>query len=695
MNYIYDIYKDKNGFIKQDGCYYLKCESCKLNTECNPVDTEIELDTKYLYYKTADQKNCPFRNYNITLFKRNSRWVADGIRSDYKKWTSEIPVFISAPTGKGKNHFIENKLLRYVEELNIPNPNKSVLLLSNRIALRLQIKKRIENKFPFVKIKSYQELLDYIDSPYFTLNYLYVIIDECHFFTSDSIFNPDTDTILNSIVEMFINSIRVYMTATPFDCLEFICEKEDIVTYRQIRELEDEQEKEKQLIELIDSIDDEDSLFRKDDFDDPRFVELTGDNQFRLENIEDFNRDCEDKRRVLLNKTMYYYHFDRDYSFLDIKYFTNYDELYPRIAESGEKWLIFIDSESECKKVKEKLIHPESGYHFKEDDIFVMSAEIKRNAEYKNDDENKKISESYQYIIDNEKFKQKILITTSVLDNGINLKDSELSNIVISDMNKAKCLQMLGRIRVKNGEMITLYLKRFDSEFIVNRIKDLDEIKYIYYDYDMGNRRHKLFSESSAYKQMDFYNKYYNGKVDDWENAKHLFGRSREFPAHVTPNKIARSLIQMMTEKYESILSEMQESDNNHSFLSGQKYLEYQLGWFNQIYETENDLTYMKMTGFSDYLESLLDREINNEKNKFAIEFQEKFCDVYGHRTKAKGFSSDENTTETIRDGYGKNKINDVLKVLYEKGQINISMEIYTDKVSGSWKFRKISDESE
>ena len=43
-----------------------------------------------------------------------------------------------------------------------------------------------------------------------------------------------------------------------------------------------------------------------------------------------------------------------------------------------------------------------------------------------------------------------VLITTSVLDNGVNLTD--INNIVVSDMSKVKCLQMVGRARVGGKE---------------------------------------------------------------------------------------------------------------------------------------------------------------------------------------------------------------------------------------------------
>ena len=62
-----------------------------------------------------------------------------------------------------------------------------------------------------------------------------------------------------------------------------------------------------------------------------------------------------------------------------------------------------------------------------------------------------------------------VLITTSVLDNGVNL--TGINNIVVSDMERVKCLQMLGRARVSDADdRKTLYVQRFDCPYVQKRI---------------------------------------------------------------------------------------------------------------------------------------------------------------------------------------------------------------------------------
>lgn len=209
---------------------------------------------------------CPMEMFD--LVECGNKWVADGIGDDFKvdikfdckseqfrigksspqkriynnKWEQRQPVFISAQTGNGKNHFIENGLLKFIRELNYQNKtNFKILILSNRRALTEQTKDRLKNGTAddgkiynygdYVDIMPYHSLLDKIEylkqvQTQGKSKNLFVICDEAHFFTSDAAFNPDTEKILEAIVNIFQDTIRVYMTATPYECLEYIQKKE-------------------------------------------------------------------------------------------------------------------------------------------------------------------------------------------------------------------------------------------------------------------------------------------------------------------------------------------------------------------------------------------------------------------------------------------------------------------------------------
>ena len=87
-------------------------------------------------------------------------------------------------------------------------------------------------------------------------------------------------------------------------------------------------------------------------------------------------------------------------------------------------------------------------------------------------DANSKKEPIYQEIVKNERLNKDtyVLISTSVLDNGVNL--TGIKNIVVSDMDKSKCMQMVGRARVSDiNDRKTLYMKRFCADEADKRIK--------------------------------------------------------------------------------------------------------------------------------------------------------------------------------------------------------------------------------
>lgn len=504
------------------------------------------------------------------------------------RWEPLQPVFISAQTGQGKNYFIENTLIPYVRELNCKEKTSyKILILSNRLALKQQIKNRLDGNDDlndeeghiysygeYADVMTYQSLLHkeknlekrqkIADS-----RYIYVICDEAHFFTSDAMFNPHTHKILQTIVRLFQDAVRVYMSATPYECLEYIikCESEE-------RE--------------------------------------------HL-NIEKYGHD---QSKWKYGK-MLFYHFKRDYSYLDVKTYSSINELYDEIVESvvrrKEKWIIFIDDKEKCVKEKdklEKLVKDKESKKKDGEDTRTdkdNEAEKKDGEDAKTDkdneakkkvervysvDANSKKEPIYQEIVKNEKLNKDtyVLISTSVLDNGVNL--TGIKNIVVSDMDKSKCLQMVGRARVsEDGKHKTLYVKRSCTDDADKKIESLMRQQDAYYSYglaydELGNAQH--IENYDGYK---FLNKYYDGKEEDWRDAKHWFGRPFiNATTKLYLNEIAKSLVEKLIPKYQYILDEMEEEKNEQQSQEsgkriGQKYLEYQLSWFGKKYCANDDIT--------------------------------------------------------------------------------------------------------
>jgi hypothetical protein len=549
-------------------------------------------------------------------FKINTTDYSAKMKSEPDKWEPNQPVFISAQTGQGKNYFIENVLLPYVRELNISKKTKhKVLIISNRIALKRQIENRIKGNDDqndededgkiyyygeYADVLMYQGILKNIprlkkiqEKENRTSRYIYVICDEAHFFTSDAMFNPYTDRILSAMVDIFKNAIRVYMTATPYDCLKFIEEYEN-----------------KNNNKIYPSI---------------------------------------------------LYHFNRDYSYLSITCYSEIDELFGRIVksvnENKEKWLIFIDDKEKCRTVKEKL------KEYGKEKGLPMIVEDKTSTKEKIlvVDTYSKRDEGCREIVLKEELNEHtyVLISTSVLDNGVNLNG--IHNIVISDISKVKSLQMVGRARVKDAnDKKTLYIKRFDEKYVERRLDGFEEQRNTYHDYDTAGISYSLLM------------KYYNDKTKNWENAKHWFRRDKNKPNELYPNEIARSLAEKSVLKYKSILEEMRKTDDGQKY-TGQRYLEYQMSWFGKKYDEENDIT---VTGdnkakekFTGFLESYVGKKLLKENDNREKE-QEKFCKEFT-RLCDEAFGRQDKNKDRM---YSLDKMNKILK------NYNVPYEVKSDR---------------
>lgn len=568
--------------------------------------------------------------------------VTDGIGDHYrvetrKDYTMEIvtgtldrweplqPVFISAQTGRGKNFFIENTLIPYVRELNYKNnTSQRILILSNRLALRQQIKNRLneeddptDERYPYgeyADVMTYQSLLrqeHHLNKKQKKAHsrYIYVICDEAHFFTSDAMFNPYTAEILSAIVRLFQDAIRVYMSATPYECLEYI-------------------------------------------------IKYEREYHSRLS----FNRGQEKDKSI----PMAFYHFERDYSYLDVKAYSSIAELYEQIVKSvnkqketdREKWLIFIDDKEKGATVKRQLLEYEKNYAKEHGGSQVLSG---ADEEAEQDEEStgskattrarpilvanagSKTEEAYMSMVKNEELGNGtyVLITTSVLDNGVNLKG--INNVVVSDMAKVKCLQMVGRARISGeDDRKTLYIKRFGGGEVWNRLKNFDRQKEAYHRYNLayGESRDLLRSRT---KDIDnFINKYYHGSGDDWRDAEHWFGHPIKSPTELYFNEIAKSLLDGLVSRYQFIYNEMIEegpTKDDKDIIregmnrSGQKYLEYELSWFGKSYCVDDDLTFADKDkgkkALVAFLESYADSGTEIADQADRIKFQADFTELY------------------------------------------------------------------
>ena len=392
-------------------------------------------------------------------------WLSDALALEIRTWDIKTPVFISAQTGTGKNTFIQKKLLKKVFDDNVEhNSSYKILLLSNRVALNRQSKyqyaqylheltgddwyRRIFKErtieginsltdFGIITICSYhqlyeQELLD-------KQEYKYVVCDECHFFTSDAKFNEKTDEILQYIISKGKNSIRIYMSATPETVFEAIIRAE--MEWIECRFAELEKKSERRRPDIIEQFNIRQSY--------PNPADI----------ISNINRNIDSQLRrekSALKMTIFFYYMSRNYGYIEEIYtYKTHEELAEVINASKDKWMIFV-SKLPLTDTKDPL-----------NNLNKRTVQLSRNMISTDE----KAKDVYDLLVEKEHFEEDVLITTSLLDNGINICDKKLKNVVIEVFDRTEFIQMLGRVRIGKDDKINLYVREYTTDEIKKFLK--------------------------------------------------------------------------------------------------------------------------------------------------------------------------------------------------------------------------------
>lgn len=143
-----------------------------------------------------------------------------------------------------------------------------------------------------------------------------------------------------------------------------------------------------------------------------------------------------------------------NFDFINKLYFFNNESTLERIIkdlleETTDKAIIFMNNAEKAYRLFDK---------FKNFSVFNCS---KNNSKYYKKVDKDKI----ENILNNETFEERLLITTTAMDSGINLIDNKLKHILINgvfDIDNVK--QMIGRKRLQNDkEYINVYLSNFTN----------------------------------------------------------------------------------------------------------------------------------------------------------------------------------------------------------------------------------------
>lgn len=409
------------------------------------------------------------------------KWVSERIGEEYKKWESGSMVFIASPTGSGKTQFILKTLLPYFSK-----ENKKILYLVNRRILKKQMEEdisklpdeqrsnivvelyqSIENKFCSVKPQQNGYRALGYDGTSFLNKYNCVVCDECHYFLADANYNTNTIVSFRLVKEHFERKIRIFMSATINGVQDYI--------------LEHENEKNK---------------------------------RNRRTRIYEFLIPGFDESTIGLKKKVFTYKTDIDYNYLDIMVIDNKtSSIIDLVKENRDKWLIFVDNISfglELRRELMKSFRNEAGGDESQDKKVVMLSS--------NYEKNEESADEVNMVVEKNIFRSKVIISTSVMDNGINIEDPELRNMIVIADNETEFIQMLGRKR-GDGQKLKLYIVQQPKDYfakrqrlVQKRLKIADEYKQWIY----GNLKKCLTPEFVEYyqkKYLEMYHQYQQGKL--------------------------------------------------------------------------------------------------------------------------------------------------------------------------------------
>lgn len=438
--------RDARGNINEDD---------KLNQFIDNIINDASLDPScgedYIDYSIRNINNENIKKIEVPeMYKCQGDYVSSEITEQMiKTWHPGGNIFISAGTGKGKNTFIKNHLLKFSNDNSgtiIIFENRESLLSQQRIDLinsidpqammyhNLEKNYKSENMIIFGKhenimLISYQKAaLKLLGGDIHFIEFLkrskYIVFDEVHYLIDDSDFNKGVNIIAEYLIQNYItsegqllsNATRIFMSGSM---------EEMFVVFQQMGYY----------------------------FDTAKVY----CNYYPRSNFNEILNE--------LNKLMYFESPDHivslptDYSYISPYMYKEYSDIIPLIKDSNDKWLIFINSKKQGNELCNE-INSVCG----ENTAVFLNADNKRS---------KDMTDTYQNLLNNERFENKVLITTNVIYNGVNIKDKALKNIVIPMTTVPIMKQQIGRKRLSAGDnSLNVYFPKASYDEIRKRFKN-------------------------------------------------------------------------------------------------------------------------------------------------------------------------------------------------------------------------------
>lgn len=224
------------------------------------------------------------------------------------------------------------------------------------------------------------------------------------------------------------------------------------------------------------------------------------------------------------------YSLPKDYSYIrSLTYFycdDDIEEIIDDFVQRGEKGIVFIQSAVKAFNLYKK---------YKNISLFNCG---KSDKHYKKNVDPIKI----QAMLNNEKFEEQILFTTSCLDAGVNIKDSKLVNVICDIQDIGSMIQCVGRKRIEyTDDYLNVFIKAITNKQLGGREKKLekqtDKADYL--------RKHTVKEYVDEFRrQPDHSGIVYDIEVSDADKASKEINEVRYFKY-----KYDRQAIQNMLDK--------------------------------------------------------------------------------------------------------------------------------------------------
>lgn len=331
--------------------------------------------------------------------KLNLKWVTEVIGDEYKKWRKGDIVKILAQTGTGKTYFIKSVLIPHMESW------EHMLIVANRINLKRQLKKDLITYYQEDMPKSLKELDDLKTIGNVTI-LSYQSIAELKKADKYGLANLD----LSLYDYIICDECHFFFSDGAFNNKCYLAWQELIKA------------RHRNAIKV--------------------FISATMDEVERTIDVS-VDKIHETGFGTYKNCKLFKYDTGIDYSYLNTMYFEKITDIALTIKNdtSSDKWLVFVTKKSDAEYINKTLEGKKTV------NIITKDTDITEN-------------EDLQTIITDSKYKCDVLVCTKAMDNGINISDDSVKNVVIMAWDKISFIQELGRVRIniEDAPEINLYI---------------------------------------------------------------------------------------------------------------------------------------------------------------------------------------------------------------------------------------------